>query len=511
MSATVLLAVAHLALVTIVVVGATRRSDARAALRPPAIGLGVAVAVTAPRAPTAVPVVLAVACWAAVALAVFRPTSLERLARTVDRAARAMASAVGSVLIAILAVPVVVLPWGVHRLARWNSLAARDGTSYGWSIREAVDARPDRLSLVEAVPTTNRRRRAGARLWATGIALTAVAVLVEPLIALRNEGIATFEAESKLVARAQRERAPWHQELVDSGGRMWRESTLSQSVGLELPDLTSRYLNITDGQRRTWQPPGAACQDVWMFGGSTTFGVDQRDDHTIASELAKVAWEQGHALRVTNFGVPGDVAWQQERRLDRQLVRTGRSDPPDLVVFYDGANDIVYVDGMASIERPRPGDAFGELDFTYMRVLSEMKQRNDSFSAELPPVTFRTDNTPEEVAAAVLGQYLDAHRRARDELAELGVPLVSAFQPTVSTRAFPVSGEPVVADRVAAVTRLVREALPAGFVDLGDTFDDITEPVYTDDVHTDERSTLPIARRLYAEVAAALPPDRAPC
>ena len=60
--------------------------------------------------------------------------------------------------------------------------------------------------------------------------------------------------------------------------------------------------HVVDGRRATWRPavtPGCRPAKVWMFGGSTAFGQGQRDDHTIASELARVAWEDGIAVDVT--------------------------------------------------------------------------------------------------------------------------------------------------------------------------------------------------------------------
>ena len=78
---------------------------------------------------------------------------------------------------------------------------------------------------------------------------------------------------------------------------------------------------------------------VWFFGASALFGDGQRDDHTIPSEFARRAEADGIPVEVRNYGRPGTSTWQ-ELELFEQLVSTGQR--PDLVVFYDGFNDLVW-------------------------------------------------------------------------------------------------------------------------------------------------------------------------
>ena len=68
------------------------------------------------------------------------------------------------------------------------------------------------------------------------------------------------------------------------------------------------------------------------------FGVGQRDEHTIPSEVARLAEDDGVALEVHNYGLPGWVAWQEVQYLERLLARGERY---DLAVFYDGFNELL--------------------------------------------------------------------------------------------------------------------------------------------------------------------------
>ena len=78
--------------------------------------------------------------------------------------------------------------------------------------------------------------------------------------------------------------------------------------------------------------------EVWLFGGSTVWGLGQRDDHTIASELARRSEVEGHPIRVVNLGQPGYTAWQQALLFEQHLAV---SPPPDLAVFLQGVDDVV--------------------------------------------------------------------------------------------------------------------------------------------------------------------------
>lgn len=100
-----------------------------------------------------------------------------------------------------------------------------------------------------------------------------------------------------------------------------------------------KYVTIEGWSRRSYVPKGLPDEApvVWMFGGSTTWGEGQRDEHTIASYLAKASEQAGTPIRIKNFGQRGWTHFQ-EMILFEQLLAAG--DAPDLAIFYDGANEI---------------------------------------------------------------------------------------------------------------------------------------------------------------------------
>jgi hypothetical protein len=103
-----------------------------------------------------------------------------------------------------------------------------------------------------------------------------------------------------------------------------------------------KYTNIDEeGLRQTWSGTGSSATKssrIFMFGGSTMLGAGARDEQTIPSFLAKMlTQEYGFNVKVTNFGTGGYVSTQEVIALLRELQR---ENIPDLVIFYDGSNDV---------------------------------------------------------------------------------------------------------------------------------------------------------------------------
>ena len=98
-------------------------------------------------------------------------------------------------------------------------------------------------------------------------------------------------------------------------------------------------MNVNDGIRRSYEPAASGDPvEVYFLGGSAMFGWFQRDEHTIPSEVARLAEADGIPVRVVNHATPAYVNWQESLKL-QALVTSGHR--PDVAVFYDGANELV--------------------------------------------------------------------------------------------------------------------------------------------------------------------------
>lgn len=418
-----------------------------------------------------------------------------------SRAGRWLGRAVHLVVTVVLLVPLwaitALVPWVFQRLTRFDPLAPRGpGTSWVPRAGDAVDSQ--RLWFSD--PARDRLRlgrRAHARApFALGL-LSVVAVafgiffvqVIEPLWhpPPRNEAEAILQG-----APASGELRRANDEAIS---RIW----FSQWVGNEWSDYASELVNIEDGRRRTWRPD--ECPDdqlrVWVFGGSTTFGVYQRDDATIPSALAQAADERGLALHVENWGMPGDVAWQQVRRLERALAA---GDRPDLVVFYDGWNDLRAVQDLDFAGREGlDADFIGPMDRVQSRALRDLAgaQPGGTYTVEVPE-SGRTE--PDEAVAVSSRSYRSAHEHATLLTEANEVPFVHFYQPSLLTRSEAVPGEPSIDPTSQDAVDAFRARMPRRVVDLGGAFDGESEPMFYDEVHTVDAGSPVVADAMLDEL-----------
>ncbi len=114
-----------------------------------------------------------------------------------------------------------------------------------------------------------------------------------------------------------------------------------------------KYVNVDiNGFRVTkghgpWPPDKGRYFNVFLFGGSTTFGFGVSDSQTVASHLQAILSGAGlpKEVRVYNFG-RGSYYSTQERILFEQLVAADFR--PDVAVFIDGLNDSHHYDDRPS-------------------------------------------------------------------------------------------------------------------------------------------------------------------
>jgi hypothetical protein len=210
----------------------------------------------------------------------------------------------------------------------------------------------------------DEQRNAPTTTAARPITLTGVGLDAEP-IALDGPDAEVFPPDPRedLPAMAK---YPWRHEYFQELQRA--QTTYWPYVMWRPLPATGRYVNITGTwERRGYTTPGATTDDVPdvdFYGGSTIYGEGQRDQHTIASEVTRLAEADGVPIRAHNRGVRGWVNWQ-EMLLFEQLS----ADPatrPELALFYDGANEFSAQSGTI-----RGVPAHSSVDQTARRLAGE--------------------------------------------------------------------------------------------------------------------------------------------
>jgi len=98
--------------------------------------------------------------------------------------------------------------------------------------------------------------------------------------------------------------------------------------------------------RPTANNPGSGdrgkCKTLWLFGGSTMSGCTDDDTKTIPSFLAEILNQQPPVLPayLINYGEPSFNSLMETKYLQKVLSEGLAA--PEVVIFYDGANDCAY-------------------------------------------------------------------------------------------------------------------------------------------------------------------------
>jgi lysophospholipase L1-like esterase len=249
-----------------------------------------------------------------------------------------------------------------------------------------------------------------------------------------------------------------------------------------------------------------------MYGGSTTFGLGQRDEHTTASALAREAWRHGIALDVVNRGVVGDTHWEEAERFAWDLATLPA---PDLVLFLDGINDEQAIDRLTTEDR-RPM-SFVKADFwkNYLEVAAGVGMdgrwapteaaAQGPPGASVPDATPLAIETPEDFGVEVGRRYEAGRAISRAMARQYGVRAEWFWQPSIVTRPA-IDGEPEPQGREYARQQdeAARRHIGDEVHDVTDALDGHDEPLYWDQYHTNEAGATLVAKAMYRDLAGVL-------
>jgi lysophospholipase L1-like esterase len=295
-------------------------------------------------------------------------------------------------------------------------------------------------------------------------------------------------------------------------------------------------INIDEqGRRRTWQAPagpgGAPAREIFVLGGSTVWGRGARDDFTIPSFLAKALADAGLGpLSVQNLGESG---WVNTQGLIELVLELRRGNVPDLVVFYEGVNDVfsAYQNGEAGIPQneARRRRAFESVQTAALlkalqrtstyQVLEHYigARRREASRGQPHPLPSAEQN--EALARAVVATFAGNVRIVEALARGFGFQALFYWQPMVFTKSSRTPHEEVVLEEYLerypgfdAFYALVRRDLAEdpflsghpGFRDLGGIFGDDGRAYYVDFAHVSEPGNEIIAGAIAQDVRARL-------
>lgn len=448
--------------------------------------------------------------------------------RAFHRLQHRVAHGVGVGLTFVLMVPVhylILTPAGlIARLFRVDTLRPTSGGD-GWQERSAEHRSRPRKGYADerstlAPESRNDRRWRTIRVVAAVLLIEALGVGIFVVIDRRSTPQEEFQGVSGPGPRdsAALRDLPYADEMQTQLGQVASGGVYTPTQDQSLRDFESRYVNVANRVRRSYETtvPGEPL-DVWFFGGSTMFGFDgQRDDHTIPSEVVRLGEAEGRPIRARNYGAQGLTNYQ-ETQIFAQLLVAGER--PDLVVFYDGINDIALQLQNALAHR----DVAGEPGQLQSNLIREAMTTAGITPSDAAPSPLLPANAPvpagqvplDGLVQDVVGVYGDGIELAINLGNAYGVPVLHYWQPDLLTRTPLDPGEEellatqgldemIYASMRAFWTR-VRAALPDGVIDISTAFDQLDVPVLTDIVHVNEDGARAVAAAMYPAIVATAP------
>ena len=119
--------------------------------------------------------------------------------------------------------------------------------------------------------------------------------------------------------------------MIEQG---FKKATFHPYYHYKSSKVETHYANIeNNGLRKTIKNPKKDAKKIYMFGGSTLWGLGVPDKYTIPSIISE---KIGPNFDLINFGEGSFVSGQEFNLLIEQL---NNGNIPDAVIFYDGVND----------------------------------------------------------------------------------------------------------------------------------------------------------------------------
>ncbi len=171
------------------------------------------------------------------------------------------------------------------------------------------------------------------------LAFTYLALELMLWAAVATAGLGSDEPRPTLVEQEMVRQYDWGPAFLDEVQRA--RLVYEDYTGVGYRPFQGRYIDIdARGVRRTSSPARYAQMPpdtLLVFGGSTIWGYTARDEHTIPSQMSRLAAEQNLGIHIENRGVSGHAFAQEIIELILLLKGGAR---PEYVVFYDGANEV---------------------------------------------------------------------------------------------------------------------------------------------------------------------------
>jgi hypothetical protein len=281
-----------------------------------------------------------------------------------------------------------------------------------------------------------------------------------------------------------------------------------------------------DHLRRTMH---SACRPeaytIWLFGGSTMYGLGSPDWGTIPSWLARDYDAAGRPVCVRNYGQIGWASTQEIVKLSLELARADRK--PDLAIFYDGVNEVNTPAEGGRIGEPYQTDFLkqelergnglrdGESAFGYLnqlnavRLIHRLALRAGLETQRGTAPAAISSAEADRLAAAVVAKYRENMHAVQVLARGYGFKPLFFWQPALMAGAKPLTAEEreirrVIDHRWPAMRPLFTKTYPLVQTSarpplfyIADVFDGQRTTLFTDPFHVGPDANRIVAKRIY--------------
>ena len=266
---------------------------------------------------------------------------------------------------------------------------------------------------------------------------------------------------------------------------------------ITIGDFDGSYIKIKDGRRVTVGSNGLRQRRVLVFGGSTVFCAEVPDLLTSSSQLQQLILKNNFDFDVLNYGIPG-------LRIENQfniLKNVSDLGPGDIVVFYDGVNDLIRVfeEGLDRHKNQAPWRQLNSFSFAVEKRSSLFKHL--SISGYVDNIGVANEYLDSDARQYISDNWLKYEELARELVQKTGADFVHILQPNWLT--YKKLSEGKSEDRRFSDMRVIHEIFKnnatqkSGIIDFTDRLDSLTDTPFLDWVHLDEVGDKKIAEEMF--------------
>jgi lysophospholipase L1-like esterase len=324
---------------------------------------------------------------------------------------------------------------------------------------------------------------------------------------------------------------PWGPGYLDEF-RLAQATTYEPYVIWKTRSHQGQYINIDQNGNRV--TPAARCDKdsyvVFVFGGSTVWGTGVPDWGTVPAYLQReLTGLHKEPVCVRNLG---QLAWVSTQSVIELLRHLQTGDVPNLVIFYDGFNDVVVLsdEGVAGDhaevsllrsrvdpeQRPRPLTEL-LLRTDIFRLLQKMSPSLTDFGTRRSPMKAPA-NDAQVRGGAIARAYLTNYRTVRALAGGFGFDYAFFWQPNPSY-----TKKPLTSEEKETTDHGSTDLMKASYLQvhaytkdhdhmfyIADLFDHTDDRVYIDEVHLTPAGNEAVARRMMECLTrlSSVPSDR---